>query len=60
MSPVLPLIPVPGLPCSAAYAANHGAMAFGPLTVADHRRDSTMENLQGIPVSSLCLGAQAA
>jgi hypothetical protein len=35
-------------------------MAFGPLTVADHRRDSTMENLQGIPVSSLCLGAQAA
>jgi pimeloyl-ACP methyl ester carboxylesterase len=45
MTPVLPLLLVPGLLCSARlYASQIAALwQFGPLTVADHRRDSTME-----------------
>lgn len=45
MAPVLPLILVPGLLCSARlYAPQIAALwQFGPVTVADHRRDNTME-----------------
>jgi pimeloyl-ACP methyl ester carboxylesterase len=45
MIPVLPLVLVPGLLCSARlYASQIAALwQFGPLTVADHRRDGTME-----------------
>src|SRR5215813_15208441 len=45
MTPVLPLVLVPGLLCSARlYAPQIAALwPFGPVTVADHRRDSTME-----------------
>jgi pimeloyl-ACP methyl ester carboxylesterase len=45
MAPVLPLVLVPGLLCSARlYAPQIAALwQFGPVTVADHRRDSTME-----------------
>jgi pimeloyl-ACP methyl ester carboxylesterase len=45
MTPVLPLVLIPGLLCSARlYAPQIAALwRFGPVTVADHRRDSTME-----------------
>src|SRR5215475_12351808 len=45
MTPVLPLVLVPGLLCSARlYTPQITALwPFGPVTVADHRRDSTME-----------------
>jgi pimeloyl-ACP methyl ester carboxylesterase len=45
MTPVLPLLLVPGLLCSARlYTSQIAALwQFGPLTVADHRRDSTIE-----------------
>jgi pimeloyl-ACP methyl ester carboxylesterase len=44
MAPVLPLVLVPGLLCSARlYAPQIAALwPFGAVTVADHRRDSTM------------------
>ena len=44
MAAVLPLVLVPGLLCSARlYAPQIAALwPFGPITVADHRRDSTM------------------
>ena len=42
---VLPLVLIPGLLCSARlYASQIGALwQFGPVTVADHRHDNTME-----------------
>ena len=45
MTPVLPLVFVPGLLCSARlYASQIAALwQFGPVIVADHRRDSSME-----------------
>ena len=44
MAPVLPLVLVPGLLCSARlYAPQIAALwPFGPVTVADHRRDDDM------------------
>lgn len=44
MPPVLPLVLIPGLLCSARlYAPQIAALwRFGPITVADHRCDSTM------------------
>src|SRR5262249_61729274 len=44
MAPVLPLVLMPGLRCSARlYVPQIAALwQFGPVTVADHRRDSTM------------------
>jgi pimeloyl-ACP methyl ester carboxylesterase len=44
MAPVLPLVLVPGLLCSARlYAPQIAALwPHGPITVADHRRDSEM------------------
>jgi len=45
MTAVLPLVLVPGLLCSARlYASQIAALwQFGPVIVADHRRDSSME-----------------
>src|SRR5262249_53814034 len=45
MIPFLPLVLVPGLLCSARlYASQIAALwQFGPVIVADHRRDSSME-----------------
>jgi pimeloyl-ACP methyl ester carboxylesterase len=45
MAQSLPVLLVPGLNCSARlYAAQIPALwAFGPVTVADHRRDESME-----------------
>ena len=47
MAPVLPLVLIPGLLCSARlYVPQIAALwQFGPVTVADHRRDSTMEGI---------------
>jgi len=44
MAPVLPLVLVPGLLCSARlYAPQIAALwPFGPVMVADHRRDADM------------------
>ncbi len=44
MASTLPLVLVPGLLCSArVYAPQIAALwPFGPVTVADHRRDDTM------------------
>lgn len=45
MAETLPVVLVPGLNCSPRlYAAQMPALwGFGPVTVADHRRDNTME-----------------
>src|SRR5262249_10090659 len=45
MARVLPLVLIPGLLCSARlYMPQIAALwQFGPVTVADHRRDSTLE-----------------
>lgn len=45
MARVLPVVLIPGLLCSARlYASQIAALwQFGPVTVADHRHDSTME-----------------
>jgi pimeloyl-ACP methyl ester carboxylesterase len=47
MTAVLPLVLVPGLLCSARlYAAQIAALwPFGAITVADHRRDTTMSGI---------------
>jgi len=47
MTPVLPVVLIPGLLCSARlYASQIAALwRFGPLTVADHRHDSSMETI---------------
>jgi pimeloyl-ACP methyl ester carboxylesterase len=49
MPEALPILLVPGLNCSPRlYAAQMPALwAFGPVTVADHRRDETMEAIAG-------------
>src|SRR5512136_1135704 len=49
MASVLPLVLVPGLLCSARlYAPQIAALwPFGPVTVADHRRDATVAAIAG-------------